>query len=184
MGFPKPLLRLNGETFLAHIATTMLTAVGRLIVVLGAYRDSVRVAIPAHERIAIAENPNYQLGQLSSVKEGLRAVSTGTDAVIVHLVDHPTVLPQTFRRLITEYETSSKPIVVARSLGHAGHPVLFDRSIFSELDQAPIEVGARAVVRANAGRVTYVEVDDPGVLLDLDTPSDLKRAGLPPVPTP
>ena len=148
MGYPKPLLRLNGETFLAHIATTMLTAVGRLIIVLGAYRDSVRVAIPAQGRIATVENPNYQLGQLSSIKEGLRAISTEAEAVIVHLVDHPTVMPQTFRRLITEYETSGKPIVVARTLGHSGHPVLFDRSIFNELGQAPLELGARAVVRA------------------------------------
>jgi molybdenum cofactor cytidylyltransferase len=181
MGFPKPLLRLNGETFLTHIAVSMLLTVERLIIVLGAHRDAVKVAVPADNRIGIIENPDYALGQLSSIKAGVRALSAHADAAIVHLVDHPTVLPETFSRLAGEYQLSGKPILVARCHGHRGHPVLFDRSIFEELQQAPTNVGARAVVKANADRVIYVDVDDPGVLLDLDTPADLVRAGLPTV---
>ena len=183
MGFPKPLLRLNGETFLAHIAASMLVTVERLIIVLGAHRDAVIAAVPADNRINVIENPDYALGQLSSIKAGLRAVSAHADAVIVHLVDHPTVLPETFGRLAAEYQLSVKPILVARCRGHRGHPVLFDRSIFDELQRASIDVGARAVVDANADRVIYVDVDDPAILLDLDTPADLARAGLPTVPT-
>jgi len=179
MGFPKPLLRLNGETFLTHIAGSMLVAVERLIVVLGAHLDAVAAAVPADDRISVIQNPDYRLGQLSSIKRGLRAVSTSADAAIVHLVDHPTVRPETFRRLAGEYRLSRKPIVVVRCGGRRGHPVLFDRSIFDELQRAPIEGGARAVVKADNDRISYVDVDDPGVLLDLDTPADLMRAGLP-----
>jgi molybdenum cofactor cytidylyltransferase len=182
MGFPKPLLRLNGETFLTHIAVSMLHTVERLIIVLGAHREAVRAAVPAHNQISIIDNPNYLMGQLSSIKAGLRAVSRHADAAIVHLVDHPTVLPETFSRLVGEYQLSGKPIVVTRCRGQRGHPVLFDRSIFEELQQAPTDVGARAVVKANEDRVIYLDVDDPGVLLDLDTPADLARAGLPRVP--
>jgi molybdenum cofactor cytidylyltransferase len=183
MGFPKPLLRLNGETYLSHIAASMLVTVERLIIVLGAHRDAVMAVVPADKRISVIDNPNYAMGQLSSIKAGLRAVSAQADAAIVHLVDHPTVLPETFGRLAAEYQLSGKPILVARCRGHRGHPVLFDRSVFDELQQAPIEVGARAVVKANTDRVIYVDVDDPGVLLDLDTPADLAQAGLPAVPT-
>jgi molybdenum cofactor cytidylyltransferase len=182
MGFPKPLLRLNGETFLTHIALSMLPAVERLIIVLGAHRDAVSAAVPADNRISIIENPDYALGQLSSTKAGLRAVSAQADAALVHLVDHPTVLPETFNRLACEYQLSGKPIVVARYRSHGGHPVLFDRSIFDELQKTPVLVGARAVVKANEERVAYVDVDDPGILLDLDTPADLAQAGLPRVP--
>jgi molybdenum cofactor cytidylyltransferase len=183
MGFPKPLLRLNGETFLSHIAASMLVTVERLIIVLGAHRDAVMAVVPADNRISVIDNPDYAMGQLSSIKAGLRAVSAQADAAIVHLVDHPTVLPETFVRLAAEYQLSGKPILVARCRGHRGHPVLFDRSVFDELQQAPIDVGARAVVKANTDRVIYVDVDDPGVLLDLDTPADLAQAGLPAVPT-
>jgi molybdenum cofactor cytidylyltransferase len=182
MGFPKPLLRLNGETFLAHTASSMLQTTERLIIVLGAHRDAIGAAVPADNRIAVIENPDYALGQLSSIKAGLRAVSVHADAAIVHLVDHPTVMTESFSRLASEYESSQKPILVARYRGRRGHPVLFDRSIFDELQQAPTDVGARAVVKANMDRVIYVDVDDPGILLDLDTPADLARAGLPKVP--
>lgn len=183
MGFPKPLLRLNGETFLTHLAPSMLRTVERLIVVVGAHRDAVVAVVPADDRIDIIENPDYLQGQLSSIKAGLRAISADADAAMVHLVDHPTVLPETFSRLAGEYQLSGKPIVVARCHGHRGHPVLFDRSIFSELQRASTDVGARAVVNADKDRVIYADVDDPGVLLDLDTPADLARAGLPRVPT-
>jgi molybdenum cofactor cytidylyltransferase len=182
MGFPKPLLRLGGETFLEHTAASMLSVVDRLIVVVGAHRDAVIEVVPADSRINIAENPHYMRGQLSSIKAGLLAISHSAAAVVVHLVDHPTVLPATFRLLTEEYALSGKPIVLARFQGRRGHPVLFDRSIFNELQQLPGEVGARAVVNASPDRVAYVDVDDPGVLLDLDTPADLARAGLPPIP--
>ncbi len=182
MGFPKPLLRMNGETFMGRSAASMLATVERLIIVLGAHREAVTAAVPADDRISIVENPDYTLGQLSSIKAGLGAVSAHADAAIVHLVDHPTVLPETFRRLAHEYQSSGKPILVVRCRGGRGHPVLFDRSIFDELQQAPTDVGARAVVKANADRVIYLDVDDAGVLLDLDAPADLARAGLPPVP--
>ena len=182
MGFPKPLLRLNGETFLSHIAATMLAVVERLVIVLGAHREAVIAAVPADKRISTVENPSYKLGQLSSIKTGLMAISARADAALVHLVDHPLVLPETFSLIAEEYNSSRKLIVVTRCEGRGGHPVLFDRATFNELQQAPLSAGARAVVKADATRLIHVDVDDPGVLLDLDTPADLARAGLPGVP--
>jgi molybdenum cofactor cytidylyltransferase len=183
MGFPKPLLRLNGQTFLGQVARTMLTVVERLVIVLGAHRDAVGAAVPTDERIHVVENPDYPLGQLSSIKRGLRAIGPNADAAIVHLVDHPTVLPETFSKLADHYESSVKPILVVRCADRNGHPVLFDHSVFAEIEEAPTELGAGAIVKADANRVLYLDVDDPGVLLDLDTPADLARAGLPMVPS-
>src|SRR5689334_13829218 len=124
MGFPKPLLRLNGQTFLSHLAWSMLTGVERLIIVLGAHRDAVSAAVPVDDRIITVDNPDYKLGQLSSIKRGLLTVSAHADAAIVHLVDHPTVLAQTFGRLADEYVISRQPILVTRCGGRRGHPVL------------------------------------------------------------
>ena len=50
--------------------------------------------------------------------------------------------------------------------------------MFAELLSAPEDQGARVVVNNNASRVVYLEVDDAGILLDLDTPEELHRAGL------
>lgn len=178
MGYPKPLLEIDGKTFIEKIAATMLAVVPRLVVVLGAHADRIRPAIPHDGRIEIALNPNYSRGQLSSLKIGLGAIQMDSEGVIVHLADHPMVLVESFRAIVDSYERTRKPIVIARSTGRRGHPVLFDRSVFAELRSAPEGEGARHVVNADASRVQYVDLDDPGINLDLDTPADLARAGL------
>jgi molybdenum cofactor cytidylyltransferase len=182
MGYPKPLLMIDGKTFIEKISATMLAVVPRLVVVLGAHAKRIRPAIPHDERIVIVENPNYSRGQLSSLKTGLDAVHADAAGVIVHLGDHPMVRVESFRAVVESFERTRKPIVIARSGGQRGHPVIFDRSIFVELHSAPEGEGARHVVNADASRVEYVDVDDPGINLDLDTPADLARAGLAPPP--
>ena len=182
MGYPKPLLLIDGKTFLEKIATTMLAVVPRLVIVIGAHRDRVRVATPRDVRIEIVENPNYSRGQLSSLKIGLCAIQAESRGVIVHLADHPMVRVESFRAVVDSYERTGKPIVIARNGEQRGHPVLFDRSVFADLQNAPEGEGARYVVNADASRVAYVDLDDPGINLDLDTPADLARAGLPAPP--
>jgi molybdenum cofactor cytidylyltransferase len=182
MGFPKPLLRIEGETFIARTTAAMLGAVERLIIVTGAHRERVRAAIGQNGRVITVDNPNWHLGQLSSIKTGLAALTADSDAVVVHLADHPLVKPETVRSLVEEHKRTHQPIVVARHDGRRGHPVLFGRSTFGEILAAPENQGARVVVNADPGRVVYLDVDDPGVVLDLDTPADLAGAGLEPPP--
>ena len=183
MGYPKPLLVIGGRTFIEQIAETMLAVVPRLVIVIGAHRERVRAAIARDARIAIAENPNYSRGQLSSLQVGLGVIQPDSAGAIVHLGDHPMVRLETFRAIVDSYNRTGKPIVIARHDGRRGHPVVFDRSIFAEILSAPEKQGARFVVNADASRVAYVDLDDPGINLDLDTPADLARAGLPPPPT-
>ncbi|MFI5352894.1 MAG: NTP transferase domain-containing protein [Candidatus Binatales bacterium] len=180
MGYPKPMLEIDGRTFVDRLSAAMLESVSRVIVVLGAHAERVRRAIPDDDpRIVIIENRDYARGQLSSLKTGLSQVGAQARAVMVHLVDHPAVGAATFAGLIAEYERSGKPIVIARFRARRGHPVIFDRSVFRELMDAPFDQGARAVVNADPGRVGYLEAADPGVVMDLDTPEDLERARLP-----
>jgi molybdenum cofactor cytidylyltransferase len=182
MGYPKPLLKIGDRTFIEHIAETMLAVMPRLVIVLGAHSDRVRAAIPDDAHITIVENPNYARGQLSSLKVGLSAIQLHAAGVLVHLGDHPMVRVETFQAIVDSYDETGKPIVIARHNGHRGHPVIFDRELFAELESCPEEEGARHLVNADASRVAYVDLPDPGINLDLDTPSDLVRAGLSPTP--
>jgi molybdenum cofactor cytidylyltransferase len=182
MGFPKPLLKIGERTFVEQIAEAMLAVVPRLVIVIGAHRERVRAAIPHDGRIAIVENPDFARGQLSSLKAGLLALQPESAGAMVHLADHPMVRVESFRAIADAYRRTGKPIVIARNDGRRGHPLIFDRAMFGELLAAPEEEGARHVVNADASRVAYVDLDDPGINLDLDTPADLARAGLPPLP--
>jgi molybdenum cofactor cytidylyltransferase len=176
MGYPKPLLKLGSRTFIEILAAAMLRSVARLIVVVGAHGDAVRGAIPADPRILVIENPDFLKGQLSSIKAALPQVGAEAAGALIHLADHPMVRAETFAAVVDSYWRVGKPIAIARHQGRRGHPVLFAREMFVELAAAPEDQGARAVVAADPSRVA--DVDDPGVLTDLDTPEDLERAGL------
>jgi molybdenum cofactor cytidylyltransferase len=178
MGYPKPLLRVGDETFISRSARSILAVLPRLIVVLGAHAERIRPAIPADPGIVTVENPHFEAGQLSSLKVGLRAVSDDCEAVLVHLADHPLVKLSTFESVVAEFVRGRGAIVIARCAGRRGHPVIFGSSVFQELLEAPEDQGARIVVIRDPARVLYVEVDDPGVNLDLDTPADVEKAGL------
>ena len=178
MGYPKPLLKLGSRTFIEILADAMLQSAARLIVVVGAHASAIRSAIPADPRIAVVDNPNYLRGQLSSIKAALPHIGRKAGAVLIHLTDHPMVRAETFTAVVDGHRRLGVSIAIARYQGRRGHPVLFERGLFAELAAAPEDQGARAVVDADPARVGYIDVDDPGVLIDLDTPEDLERAGL------
>jgi nicotine blue oxidoreductase len=71
------------------------------------------------------------------------------------------------------WRASGAPVVVPRYGTRRGHPVLFAAALFDELRAAPLDVGARAVVRAHAAERLEVPVADAAILDDIDTPDDL-----------
>jgi molybdenum cofactor cytidylyltransferase len=178
MGFPKPLLPINGKTYIAHLCDVLLAELPQLLVVIGAHAERVRPAIPRSPQLTVIENPNYALGQLSSLKAAIAAVDPRAQAILVHLSDQPLIRPTTIAVLLKTYASTNKPIIVACYQGKRGHPVIFRRSVFGELLHAPDAQGARIVVAKSAQRVACVQIDDPGITTDLDSPDDLIRAGL------
>jgi molybdenum cofactor cytidylyltransferase len=182
MGFPKPLLRIGNDSFLVRTLRSMLEVARDVVVVTGAYEQPVRDEVSPGRRVSIVHNPDFRRGQLSSLQCAIAAAAADVDSVLVHLADHPLVQGATFRALAEKYAVTRASILIARHRGRRGHPVLFAKSVFTELLAAPDGEGARFVVNADPARVVYVDVNDPGVTLDLDSPEDLKRAGLAPPP--
>jgi molybdenum cofactor cytidylyltransferase len=85
------------------------------------------------------------------------------------------VTPKTVRRLIAAQQGSGAPIVRPVSKGRHGHPVIFSRALFGELERADPALGAKPVVRAHAAEMIEVEVDDEGAFADVDTKEDYER---------
>jgi molybdenum cofactor cytidylyltransferase len=105
---------------------------------------------------------------------GLDAVDVpGVDSVLVTLVDVPLIQASTVRALVARAATSSAPVLRATFRGGHGHPVVFKREVFAALRAADPSAGAKAVLRAVP--VEDVEVDDPFVVRDVDTPEEYER---------
>jgi molybdenum cofactor cytidylyltransferase len=179
MGRAKALLPAGeGETFLSVLIRTLTAGgTGDVLVVArpeDAGIDAELARLGASPRVRRVENfAAADGGQLSSILAALACVSDRSRAILVVPVDMPLVNPTTVGRLIETFRASRAPILRAVHAGRHGHPVLFAREVFEDLRRADPAVGARAVVRA-CGAVD-VEVDDPGVLEDVDTPEDYLR---------
>jgi molybdenum cofactor cytidylyltransferase len=176
MGSPKALLYYEGKTFIARICAAFLSAgVDELIVVLGARAEELRQALPAHPALRTVVNPRYFQGQLSSLMTGIGALSPDSEAAVVNLVDHPLVTAETIKALIASFRAAPLPILIASYQGRRGHPVLFSSQVYGEILAAPLDQGAKVVVRKDPNRVREIQIDDPGILADIDTPEDYVR---------
>jgi molybdenum cofactor cytidylyltransferase len=92
-------------------------------------------------------------------------------------VDHPLISARLVADLIAAFDSSGKLIVLPKYGGRRGHPVIFRAGLYEELLVAPTEVGARQVVWNHADEVAEVETVEEGVILNLNDPESLRRAG-------
>lgn len=176
MGTTKALLKIGKISFIRCIVKAFQASdAERVIVVLGAASDEVKQEI-ADLDITVVVNSDYKQGQLSSILAGISAAEQfGTEAVFLHPVDHPWVTPQTINQLIAAFRASRSPVVTPVYNGKRGHPVLFAADLFSELKNAPSEIGARFVVWSHQADVREVETHDGGVILNVNTPEDYEH---------
>jgi molybdenum cofactor cytidylyltransferase len=174
MGRPKALLRAGDRTFIRRILDALAGGgISDALVVVRPGDDEVIAEVEAAGARGVP-NPRADEGQLSSLLAGLDAVDApGVDAILVTLVDVPLVDPSTVRALLARRAVSAAPILRAVHGGRHGHPVIFTRAVFDALRRADPSTGAKSVVRAF--EVDDVEVDDPGIVEDIDTPADYRR---------
>jgi molybdenum cofactor cytidylyltransferase len=177
MGSPKALLLTrDGRPFVAAIAETFAAAgITEIVVVTGRDHERITAAL-AHERLPappeVVRNLDPSRGQLSSLLLGIDSLPAAAPAAVVTLVDVPLMTAETVRLVISEWRRTGAPIVRPAIGERHGHPVVFDRRLFQELRQAPLDVGAKAVVRAHSAEIVNVPVTDTGCLVDVDTPAD------------
>jgi molybdenum cofactor cytidylyltransferase len=180
MGRAKALLSTGpgGPTFVRYLSANLLAGgVADVLVVGRPGDDGLRAEVEsAGPGVRFVVNAHADNGQLSSVIAGLNAADRpGVHAVMVTPVDTPLIQPDTVRALLTIFATRRPPIVRATYHGRHGHPVIFGREMFEALRHADLAIGAKAVLRAEAARLVDVEVDDPGVVHDIDEPGDYVR---------
>ena len=171
MGFPKALLPYGEETFLERLAGLFAARCSPVIVVLGAEAERVR----GGGRLAatLVENPDWARGQTTSMQCGLRAVPAAADGVLFTLVDHPAVAADTIDALLAPPRAAL--LRVPRYNGRRGHPIWFSRDLIPEFLELEETGAAREVVRGHADRTEFLDVDDPGILADIDDPEAYRR---------
>jgi molybdenum cofactor cytidylyltransferase len=179
MGRPKALLPIGsaGDTFFDRVTRTLLDAgIEDVIVVVGADAEAIHAGARPRSGVRIVDNPDHDQGQLTSLLAGLHAIDAArATALLVTLIDVPLVSVATVRTLIAAQRERGAPIVRPVSNGRHGHPVIFGRELFSELQRADPAHGAKLVVRAHAADMIEVPIDDEGAFTDIDTREEYER---------
>ena len=166
----KPVVRYAVEAALSSCASSVVVVTGH---------DQAKVAAAlADLSVEIVNSNAYSDGLSASLKCGLSQVPTASDGALILLGDMPLVTASLLDRLIEQFAPSAgREICVPLSKGRRGNPVLWSRRFFAELMTIAGDKGGKHLMRLHEQAVAELEVMDDGVLIDIDTPDDLRRLG-------
>jgi molybdenum cofactor cytidylyltransferase len=172
MGRNKQLLPLGDRTVIRHCLDRMVAAgIGDIVVVVGPGGQVISDHIRGY-RVKTVLNPDPESEMAESVRCGLRVVDTLSTGVLVCLSDHPLVSPETFRVLLWHHSETPDRIIVPFHHGRRGHPTLFPARAIKEIFSG---LRLNEIVNRSPERLICADVNDEGVLIDMDTPEDYQK---------
>ncbi len=176
MGRDKLALPLAGKTVLGHTLENIRQA---------GIEDIIVVVKPGNQweknmaqyKCRFIVNARYRDGMSSSIKAGLEAQDSSTQAVFFALGDQPAVPPAVYRLLLGQYRKNLRLITCPVYRGKRGNPTVFDRRTWPALLQISGDKGGRELFNIVAEEdIDYVETENIEVITDIDTPYDYHQA--------
>ena len=174
MGREKVLLPFGESTMLGTVLEKLAgAAVPRVAVILRPDRpEAEQVAREAGADVLVNPDPDDEM--LVSIRLGVDLLLPTADALFVWPADHPGVAPDTLRLLIgrASRQTALLPVYG----GRRGHPALVGADVLARIRDIPRDEGLRWLWRECADAVREVDVEDPGVIENLDDPATYDAA--------
>jgi molybdenum cofactor cytidylyltransferase len=175
LGPPKQLLPYRGTTMLGWVVSQAERAAGldELVVVLGRAADQLRERVN-FGAARVVENPVFTEGCASSYRAGLGALNPESEAIMIILGDQPGIAPDIIDRLAEDWRREEAPIALCSYQDGKGHPMIFARSMFDQLESLHGDKAAWKLVDANSELVQQVHFNLP-FPDDINTPADVER---------
>ncbi|MFA5283897.1 MAG: nucleotidyltransferase family protein [Bacilli bacterium] len=164
----KMLFIVDGKPLIIHAIEGMKPFVKRIIVVTGRYHDEINNLLKDQKNVVIAHNKDYEKGMFSSVLTGVRSSSRDEDFFILP-GDCPFVKVATYRSLLKGIKSIRVPVYNS----HHGHPMFISKTLKAELLKMSVDDNLKAF--RNNHDFESVEVDDPNILVDIDTRDDYEK---------
>jgi molybdenum cofactor cytidylyltransferase len=167
----KPLLPFGQSTMIETVVETALEISQQVIVVVGFRAKDIVNLKRWNERVEFVENKHYEKGMFSSVKVGAAQVKTA--CFFIALGDQPQIPATVFDNLL---KAEPADVIQPSFDGKNGHPILLNEKVRAAIlaaDENDPNVSLRAILEPFQKRV--VGVNEPGILIDFDTPDDFSR---------
>ena len=174
MGTSKALLEVGGSTFLDLIIRSIRVAeIDRAVVAISNDDNKIINNISLSD-VGVVYNAVYSnMGAIGSIRSAINStVNHNVEFLMVWPVDHPRIRQETVKAIVYAALYFRRAVTVPVFNGRRGHPVVFSAETFGDLLSPGADGGARAVLQQAPDRVYQVAVDDPGVVANIDTPSD------------
>jgi len=181
MGESKPMMPFGESTILGCLIESLQSGGATRVLVVRSPADRTLGNWCVDHEIEAAINPKPDDGMLSTVQIGVEALG-GSDTfassnlpLLVSPADHPAIQPTTVRRLLDRV-SEGRRLAVPSFRGRRGHPLAIGSDLIASIPALDPTIGLRQLLSRHADRLQEVDVDDEGVLLDLDTPEEYQRA--------
>lgn len=178
MGFPKALMPIGSSFFLLDIYKRLVESGARPVhvVINVGLRSSLEAQVAKFPEARFVLNDKPAKGQIHSLQLGLQAAADNTaSAAMVALVDQPLLRPKTIKTLLERAAASPEKVIIPQVQGKHGHPIVIPRTLFDAFLLAAEGKTAEQVLHEHASWVEYVEVDDPSVVTNINSPEDLVK---------
>lgn len=169
MGQNKLLLKLNNQSIIEHVVSTVIKCkIDEIIVVLGRDAEVVYKVLSKYP-VQTVINPDYELGQSSSVKSGLSLVDNESECTLFFMGDQPFIDEQIINQEINFFRNNDFSIIVPTYNGNRGNPVLFASEWYPVLKKISGDQGGRQIIKNNQEAVHFFEIENELFLKDIDT---------------
>jgi len=176
MGSQKLLLPYGQSTIIETVIDNVLnSSIDHVMVVLGANQEEIQDTLE-HKPVQFCHNRKHEQGMLSSVICGIRALPPDAVSALIYLGDQPGIHPAVTNTVIEAYSEELFGIVIPVHMHRRGHPLLVDMKYRTEIERLDLEEGLRSLRHHFPEDVLEVEVNEPGILVDIDTREDYKNA--------
>ncbi|WP_168169730.1 NTP transferase domain-containing protein [Candidatus Izimaplasma bacterium ZiA1] len=166
VGKNKMILKFLNKPLIYHTVKSMSNVCKSIIIVTGKYQEDYQTILKEFKNIKIVHNELYEQGMFSSVLKGID--NTNNDIFLIP-GDYPLVKEFTYKLILQ----SNGEIRVPTFSGRRGHPIFISKELIPLLKQEGIASNLK--VFRDKFEVNYIEVEDQGILLDIDSLTDYEK---------
>lgn len=172
MGDFKPMLSIGSISVAQRVVATLKQAGAARVVVVTGYNAEELERHLASSGVVFLRNENYRTTHMfDSALIGLRYLRDKCRQVLFTPVDIPLFTAATVDALLTSGAELACPVCG----GTRGHPILMSANVIDRVLEDSGESGLDGALSRCGVPMTLVEVDDPGILHDADTPEDYRE---------
>lgn len=172
MGQIKQLLPLGKSTVIKRcVDSIILSGIKDIVVVIGPYHEEIKREIEGLP-VKITVNKISESEMADSVMVGLKMIESTSTGVLIYPSDHPLVCPDTLKKLLDTHLEDPDRILIPYYDGRRGHPTLFPATVLRDVFDG---LNLREIIKKNPHKVQYINVNDEGVVLDMDIIDEYKE---------